>query len=98
MVHHLFLFSPLLIVTAAFITARRVSKGKWLIHLCAVILMLSALPIFAWATSGEDAGPGDGFLVSFYLLLLLATLVFYAAYAVAAWHASSQTTNRRAAQ
>jgi hypothetical protein len=98
MVRHLFLFSPLLIATAAVMAARRVSKGRWLIHVCAIALMLSALPIFVWVTHGEGSGPGDGFLVGFYLLLLLSTVVFYAAYAVATWHTSSQTANRREAQ
>src|SRR5262245_35304588 len=97
MVRHLFLFSPLLIATAAVMAARRVSKGRWLIHLCAIALMLSALPIFVWLTHMEESGPGDGFLVWSYVLLLLSTIVFYAAYAVATWHAS-QTDNRREAQ
>jgi hypothetical protein len=42
--------------------------------------MVSVLPMFVWATHEEEPAPGDGLAVMFHLLLLISTLLFYAAY------------------
>lgn len=79
---------PIVLCGSAISLARRLSRGRWLLHFAVVLLMLAMLPLpiylqgLADPTTIEHPGPGDGFAFLLYIMALISSLV---AYLLAAW-------------
>jgi hypothetical protein len=61
----------------------RLSRCRWIVHTITLVAMILALPVYIYLegvvdpTTVEYPGPGDGFVVLFYLASLLLTAIGY---------------------
>ena len=88
--HSLFGFMPFATPVLAIlgcILSLQLSRRRWVVHTVTLIAMLLALPIYLHVlgalepTTIEYPGPGDGFVVMLYMMILLPTALVYSAFA-----------------
>jgi hypothetical protein len=77
-------FAPVLIAISAGVLSLRLSRRRWIIHTAGFVAMAIALPVYLriqallGPTTVLYPGPGDGFVVLIYLLLLVPSVIGYA--------------------
>jgi hypothetical protein len=77
-------FAPVLIALSARALSFRLSRRRWIIHTAAFVAMAVALPVYLRIQAALDPttvlypGPGDGFIVLIYVLLLVPSIIGYA--------------------
>jgi hypothetical protein len=85
------LFMPAVVFFCGARIAKRLSRGRWLVHGAAVVMALVSLPggfaLRLWLDPSlvEAPGPADGVFLYFfafaYLIVMIICLVFYGLYA-----------------
>lgn len=79
---------PIVVCGLAAPLARRLTRGRWPLHVTVVLLMLAGIPSsiylqgLADPTTIDGPGPGDGFVVLVHVFTLIVSLVLYL---LAAW-------------
>ena len=78
---------PILVTLVGGVLAQRAQGRRWIIHMCVFGCMLVALPAFIYLngivdpTTVESPGPGDAFVVLFYLLVMVLAGLGYSVFA-----------------
>ena len=74
---------PIILCGLGIRLARRLSRGRWLLHIAVVLVMLATLPLpiylqaLADPTTIEHPGPGDGFAFLLHIVVLTSSLLVY---------------------
>lgn len=94
----LVLVAPIVIIALGVVVSMHLSWGRWIIHLLVfaalVCAPLAAFRIEWWAdpTTILYPGPGEGFLVILYLVLMIPLALGYAVFALVSFFARRRTS------
>jgi hypothetical protein len=82
---------PVLLAVFGCALSLRLSRRRWIVHILVLSAVLFALPAFIYLQGISDPttilgpGPGDGWIVLFYLTMLVPSSVVYAIFAWASY-------------
>lgn len=89
--------APILLAAIGGVLSSRLSSGRWIVHSCVFAAMLLVLPAALYfqgvidPTTVEYAGPGDGFVILLYLIMLIGSAFYYGAFAWVTYRKRKQT-------
>ena len=71
--------SPLAIALGCLVASARISRFRWLLHLCAVSAIILGAPLYVYLAMAREEGTGFYLLFAFplYLLFVIAGLAMY---------------------
>jgi hypothetical protein len=79
-------FAPPILAVLGGITSLQLPRRRWIVHTITFVAMVLALPVYIHflgvlePTSIQYPGPGDGFVVLLYLVILLLTALVYSVF------------------
>jgi len=89
--------APILLAAFGIVFSPRLSIGRWIIHTSVLAAMLLVLPAVFYfqsiidPTTAEHSGPGDGFLILLYVPVMIASALYYVAFAWNTYRKRKQT-------
>jgi hypothetical protein len=89
--------APILTVILGVAASRRISRGRWLIHILVFAALVFALPATIYLqgyldpTTIEGPGGGEGFVVLLYAAVLIPSAIYYGIFA---WTLRRQKSQR----